>query len=89
MPDEPILREHARAAIREKRLPTRRPDRIWGGHGTGTTCTVCHEGISADENQLEIEFDHVGGPGLVRFYIHPRCFAAWELERTKSAQTPA
>jgi hypothetical protein len=37
--------------------------------------------------EFEIEFAHGEGngnePGLDKFHIHVRCFAAWELERTK------
>src|SRR5262249_10328258 len=85
MPDEPILREQARAALQERRLPTRPPDRTWGGKGQGQECSVCRKPITRDENGLEIEFDHAGAAGVDRFFIHPRCFAAWEFERTKMA----
>jgi hypothetical protein len=35
--------------------------------------------------EFEIEFAHGEDdePGLDKFHIHVRCFAAWELERTK------
>jgi hypothetical protein len=36
-----------------------------------------------DESVLEIEFDRIGARGMDHFCIHPRCFAAWEFERTK------
>jgi hypothetical protein len=33
--------------------------------------------------EFEIEFAHDGVmPGLDKFHVHIRCFAAWELERT-------
>ena len=35
MPDEQILREKAREAVRSGKLPARRPDRTWGGPGLG------------------------------------------------------
>jgi hypothetical protein len=34
--------------------------------------------------EFEVEFAHDGeSPGLDRFHIHIRCFAAWEFERNK------
>jgi integrase len=40
MPDEAILREKARDAVRSGKLPARRPDRTWGGPGVGAPCTI-------------------------------------------------
>lgn len=32
--------------------------------------------------EFEIEFSHDGAdPGLDKYHVHIRCFAAWELER--------
>jgi len=45
MPDETGLRAKAREAIRTGRLPSRRPDRTWGGPGVGVVCTVCGEAV--------------------------------------------
>jgi len=79
-----ILRQHAREALRRGRLPNRPPDRTYGGHGTGSLCTICGLRTTKEETELEIEFDHDGSiPGWVRHYLHLRCFAAWEFERTK------
>ena len=84
MPDEGIARERARAAIRAAMIPIRRPDRVWGGPGAGAPCAVCELPITRD--QLELEFDQVGAPDTLHFHI--RCFAAWELERTKVEGAP-
>jgi hypothetical protein len=82
MPDENILREKARAAIRDGKLPSRAPDRSWGGPGVGATCAVCGLPVTKDEKEFEIEFAHDGtNPGLDKFHVHIRCFAAWEFER--------
>jgi hypothetical protein len=56
MPDEPILRAKAREVIRFGSLPSRRPDRTWGGPGIGAPCTVCGEPIRVDQLEFEIEF---------------------------------
>jgi len=38
--------------------------------------------VGRDELELEIEFAHDGdNPGLDKFHVHIRCFAAWEFER--------
>ena len=84
MPDEVILREKAKEVIRTGKLPNRRPDRTWGGPGVGALCSVCQLPVTKDELEFEIQFAHDGdNPGLDKFHVHIRCFAAWELERAK------
>lgn len=83
MPDEPRPREQARAAIRSGKLPSRAPDRTWGGPGVGAKCSVCGRHVT-DELEFQIEFARDGdNPGLDRYHVHIRCFAAWEFERGK------
>jgi hypothetical protein len=84
MPDEATLRAKAREVIRAERLPNRRPDRTWGGQGIGVPCTICGEPVTRNQLEFEIQFTIDGGtePGLERFHIHVRCFAAWEFERS-------
>ena len=85
MPDETFLREKARAIVRDGKLPNRPPDRIWGGPGVGAACTVCDLPVRIDEKELEIQFARDGdNPGLDKFHLHVRCFAAWEFERMKT-----
>ena len=82
--DEPVLREMAREAIRRGRLPSRRPDRTFGGPGTRVVCSVCRELVTADQTEIEIEFRRHGiRPGADRHFLHVRCLATWEFERTK------
>jgi hypothetical protein len=84
MPDEPLLREKAREAIRSGRLPSTRASRIFGGPGSGAPCAVCREPIPRTDTEYELEFNRHGTkPGFDRYYLHYRCFAAWELERAK------
>ena len=84
MPDEPILREKARAAIRTGNLPSRQPDRTWGGPGVGAACSVCDLPIGKDQLEFEIQFARDGAdPGLDKYHVHIRCFAAWEFERSR------
>jgi len=86
MPDEPRLREQAREAIQSGKLPARAPDRTWGGPGVGVKCAVCGKPVTRDELAFEIQFAHdVTMPGLDKFDVHVRCFAAWEFERQKAS----
>jgi hypothetical protein len=87
MPDESILRAKAREVIRTEKLPSRRPDRTWGGPGVGAPCTICGEPVTTDQMEFEIQFSFDGGePGLDKFHVHIRCFAAWEFERTNGSE---
>lgn len=80
--DEVSLRELARTAIRDEKLPRRSPDRTWGGPGVDAECAVCGKRVGRDEMEFEIEFAHGGAnPGLDKYHVHIRCFAAWEFER--------
>ena len=84
MPDEAILRAKAREAVRTGKLPSRRPDRTWGGPGVGARCTICGEPVTKDQLEFQVEWARDGAePGLDRFHIHVRCFAAWEFERDR------
>ncbi len=85
MPDERMLRDKVRVAIRAGSLPSRRPDRTLSGPGIGEICTACGESIKLDQLELEIQFRHDGASTVQSYHVHLRCFAAWELERTKIA----
>jgi len=62
--DEKTVRETAREAIRSTRLPSRRPDRTWGGPGVGAPCAVCELPVRKDEMEFEIQFARDGAdPG--------------------------
>jgi hypothetical protein len=87
MPDEALLREKAREAVKNGKLPPRPPDRIWGGNGVGAACSVCELPVSKTELELEIQFAHDGSvPGLDKYHVHVRCFAVWELERKNAGE---
>ena len=85
MPDETHLRAQAREAVRAGKLPSRHPDRTWGGPGVGAPCSVCGEAVKKDQLEFEIQFVRDGdNPGLDKFHLHVRCFAAWEFERHRN-----
>jgi len=80
--NEQELREQARATIKAGKLPARRPDRTWGGPGVGAPCAICELPVTKDQMEFEIQFARDGdNPGLDKYHIHIKCFAAWEFER--------
>lgn len=82
--EQPTLAEKARAAIRHGQLPSRAPNRRFGGRGNGATCPVCGEVVTPIQAEIEIEFNRHGPePGLDRYHLHARCFTTWEAERRK------
>jgi hypothetical protein len=84
MPNEAKIRQLARQLLEAGTLPRRDPDRTWGGTGVGVVCAVCREPITPKQMEYELEFAHdIATPGLDRYHLHLRCFAAWEMERTK------
>lgn len=86
MPEETALRAKAKEVIRTGKLPNRRPDRTWGGAGVGARCTICGEPVTKEQLEFKVQFAFDGGtPGLDKFHVHVRCFAAWEFERTNGA----
>jgi len=89
MPDEPALREHARQALEQNKIPNRSPDRVWGGPGVGAPCTICNKPVSKNEMEFEIQYSMDDGtPNLAVYHVHVRCFSAWELVRSKVGGHP-
>ena len=80
--DEETLRAKARTVVQQGKLPARRPDRTWGGPGVGAPCSVCGVAVTKDEVEFEIQFARgLDDPGLDKFHVHIKCFAAWEFVR--------
>ena len=61
--DENILRRIARKVILDGKLPSRRPDRTWGGPGVGAPCAVCGVSVERDQMEFEIDFLFKAGTG--------------------------
>lgn len=67
--------------------PTEAPTRTWGGPGVGAPCSVCGLPVTKAEKEFEIQFERDGdNPGLDKFHVHIRCFAAWEFERKSASK---
>jgi hypothetical protein len=84
MLDEAPLRELVRRALSNGKLPRRQADQTWNSPGVGAACVVCEKPITRNQMEYEIQFAPAfRHPGSQKFRLHLRCFAAWELERTK------
>jgi hypothetical protein len=80
--DERTLRQKAREALQNQRLPNRAPDRMWGGPGDGATCALCGDSVERDDIGFDLEFADDGNSyGKANYALHARCFSVWELER--------
>src|SRR5688572_1925968 len=56
----------------------------WGWNGAGRSCALCEKPVTLAEIEYEIQFVRDGSsPGIDTYSLHMRCFAAWEMERTK------
>jgi hypothetical protein len=84
MMEEEEVRAKVREVLQAGKLPNRRPDSTWGGSGVGAPCAVCDLPITHDQLEFEIQFAHDGAnPGIDKYHVHVRCFAAWEFERRR------
>ena len=81
-----VLLAAAIAKFRSRKLPGRKPDRTYGGPGSGKLCSLCGERVTLEQIEMEIEFNRHGAqPRLDRYYLHVGCLAAWEFQRTNSS----
>jgi hypothetical protein len=79
--DEVRLRETVRERLRTGGLPATSA-RTWGGAGKGSPCALCMSAITRDEMEFELELRQPTAPFAIFYHLHPRCYAAWELERS-------
>jgi hypothetical protein len=86
--EKQALRTKAREVLDTGMLPNRSPDRVSGGPGVGAPCALCDLPMQPDQVAFALEFARDGdNPGLDKFHVHVRCFAAWEFER-RSLEPP-
>jgi hypothetical protein len=86
MPNEHRIRALARNILQAGLLPRRGPDGTWGGKGVDVPCPICGERIGPDQLEYELQFRQEGAtPDVDLFHLHLRCFAPWEMERTKAS----
>ena len=78
------IRALARQALEDGRLPRREPDGTWGGKAADVPCAICGERIRPDHWSTSCNSGMTASKrGVDVFHLHLRCFAAWEMERTK------
>jgi hypothetical protein len=81
MGEESVPRVRAREAMKTGRLPDHRPERVWGGLGSGKPCAVCGEAVDKDDVELELQFASDQVAAATSYHVHAKCFGAWETER--------
>ena len=84
------LHRNAREALRAGKLPNRRPDRMWGGHGNGAdACTLCGKVLGPEDVSLDLEYGDPADPPLLTYSVHLQCFSAWDDERRRPGASQA
>jgi hypothetical protein len=55
-----------------------RPPRMWAGHGSGATCSVCARSIQQQDIEYEVELP----PGSERrsLHFHFSCYQGWIVD---------
>jgi|SRR5581483_2246867 len=81
--EENGLRHLAREAMQSGKLPGRRPDRLWGGHGNGKdNCYLCGKPLNMEDITFDLEYKRGAEDTDPTCYsVHLRCFNAWDIER--------
>jgi hypothetical protein len=79
--DAVLLRESVQQCLRSGALPATASARTFAGAGNGAPCALCSRAITRDQTEFELEFRRPRAPFVTFYHLHPRCYAAWELER--------
>ena len=85
--DRPSLRDEIRRKLDAGALPTKPPNKIYTGYGSGVTCDACGDPIRAD--QVECELNYPDEHRTCR--LHLACAGLWEavrLTRSLDSATP-
>lgn len=71
-----------RHEILTRKLPHRRPDRIWGGPSFGGDCAICDQPLRHGDLEIEMEFKRIaaGECDPARYRAHVPCFSGWASE---------
>jgi hypothetical protein len=81
MMNEMVLRETVRQWLRSGCPPATVSARTFVCSGDGSPCVVCATVITRGELAFELEFKRPTPPFVAFYELHPRCYAAWQLER--------
>jgi hypothetical protein len=83
--DRPSLRDVIRRKLDDGALPTKPPNKMYAGHGSGTTCGACGDPIRPDQVEYELNY-----PDETRtFRLHLSCAGLWEAVRLTHGLDPA
>jgi hypothetical protein len=83
--DRPSLRDVIRCKLDDGTLPTKAPNKIHTGYGSGTTCDACGDTIYHAQAEYELNYPDVR---QVR-RLHFGCAGLWEALRRKRGFDPA
>jgi hypothetical protein len=75
---EPDRSALIRAKLVSGELPNAKPEKVWGGKGTGQRCSGCGRPITAAD--VEYELDLPGARAAMR--LHQACLEVWDQHRT-------
>lgn len=73
---EQNLRQLARERIANGQLPSAVPERMWGGKGSGRSCSLCDAPI----RDVELEVEERINDTIQTFHFHVLCQSLWQLE---------
>ena len=80
--NEAAVRDRIRRLNETGEIPCEEaPDRLWAGPGSGDTCAVCMEDISAQETEFEVDLS-----SGTTMRLHRRCYTLWLEECGELAQ---
>lgn len=68
------------AKLASGELPSVKPEKVWGGKGTGQPCSACARPISTDDVEYELDF----AAARTAMRLHQRCLAIWDKFRDDS-----
>jgi hypothetical protein len=79
------LRDVIRRKLDDGTLPTKAPNKIYSGYGSGATCSAYGGTIYRAQAEYELTY-----PDLQRaFRLHPGCAGLWEARRRERRLDPA
>jgi hypothetical protein len=83
--DRPSLRDVILRKLDDGALPTKPPNKMYAGHGSGATCDACGEAIQPA--QVEYELNYPDEHRTLRLHLH--CAGLWEAVRLTRGLDPA
>jgi hypothetical protein len=77
--DRPSLRQVILRKLDDGILPTKAPNKIYTGYGSGATCDACGDAILRAEVEYELNYPDRRTPHTYR--LHLACAGLWEAVR--------